>query len=92
MEAQITLRKDCPADTAAAVRMSTPALDPAAWLTRKEAAERLGVGTRTIDRYIRRGSLSHYRGPVPSSGNGVRVWTDDVSTFHYRHNVTVAQA
>lgn len=89
MDATITLRKDCPADAAAAIRMSTPALDPPAWLTRKQAAERLTVGPRTIDRYLRRGALSFYRGPVPGSGNGVRIWADDVASYPYRHPVTV---
>lgn len=91
-EATITLREGCPADAAAAIRMSTPALDPLAWLTRREAAEQLNVGTRTIDRYIRRHALSFYRGPVPSSGHGVRVWKGDVDTYHYRHNVEVVQS
>lgn len=92
MDATITLRKGCPPDDAAKIKMSTPALDPDCWLTRTETAEKLGVGPRTIDRYIRRDSLSVYRGPVPGSGNGVRIWSGDVESFHYRHDVTVVEA
>jgi len=92
MDAKITLRKGCPDDAAATIRRSTPALDPPAWLTRNETAEKLGVGPRTIDRYIRRSELSVYRGPVPGSGNGVRIWAGDVETYHYRHDVTVVEA
>lgn len=92
MSATITIRKECPSDVAATIRMSTPTLDPRAWLTRTEVAERLQVGPRTIDRYVRRGALSVYRGPVPGSGNGVRIWADDVETYPYRHDVTVEQA
>jgi excisionase family DNA binding protein len=92
MDATITLRKGCPPGDAVKIKTSTPALDPAAWLTRTEAAERLGVGPRTIDRYVRRDALSVYRGPVPGSGNGVRIWAGDVESFHYRHDVTVVEA
>lgn len=35
------------------------------YLTRAEAAERLGVSERTVDRYIRRGLLRAKKGPVP---------------------------
>ena len=95
MEATLMLRKGCPPDEAATIRMSTPATDPLAWSTRQDAAERLGVGPLTIDRYLRRGDLSFYRGPVPRAdgkpggGNGVRIWADDVKSYPYRHPVTV---
>lgn len=95
MEATITLRKGCPPGEAQTIRMSTPALEPGAWLTRQDAADILNVGPRTIDRYLRKGSLSFYRGPVPredgspGGGNGVRIWQPDVESYPYRHDVTV---
>lgn len=92
MEATITLREGCPPEDATKIRMSTPALDPLAWLTRQEAGDRLKVGPRTIDRYLRRKELSFYRGPVPGAGNGVRIWADDVESYHYRHDVTVVES
>lgn len=92
MKAVLTLRKGCPPDDAAKIKMSTPALDPVAWLTRTEAADRLQVGPRTVDRYVRAAELSVYRGPVQGSGNGVRIWADDVESFPYRHDVTVVEA
>jgi len=89
MDATITLREGCPPDLAAEIKTSPPANAPGAWLTRKQAAAQLEVGPRTVDRYLRRGQLSYYRGPVPGEGAGVRIWAGDVASYHYRHPITV---
>lgn len=94
MEAKITIRKGCPHDVAVRIANSTPALDPGHWVTRRQAAEALAVNPRTIDRYIRRGELSAYSGPVldrseHQAGHGVRIWRDDVTGFHVATRVEV---
>lgn len=92
MEAKITIRKGCPPDLAKRIAGSTPAIEPQCWMTRQDAADALDVNPRTVDRYIRRGELSAYSGPVADrsatqSGHGVRVWLADV--IDYRTNVAV---
>lgn len=87
MEATISIRRGCPPEVRAVIAGSTPATDPLAWITRQQAADALDVNPRTVDRYIRRGDLSAYAGPVPDrspgqTGHGVRVWKDDVVNFH----------
>jgi hypothetical protein len=87
MEAKITIRRGCPDAVAQRIAGSTPILDPDHWVTRQQAADTLEVNPRTIDRYIRRGELSAYSGPVTDrspdqSGHGVRIWRDDVTSFH----------
>lgn len=94
MEAKITIRRGCPDAVAQRIAGSTPILDPDHWVTRQQAADALEVNPRTIDRYIRRGELSAYTGPVldrssRQGGHGVRVWRDDVVNFHTGVAVTV---
>jgi hypothetical protein len=96
MEATITVREGCPDDVAKTIAASTPVLDPHHWLTRREAADKLRVNPRTIDRYIRRRVLSAYSGPVSDRsgshpGHGVRVWRDDVIFFHSGVSVKVVR-
>lgn len=92
MEAKITIREGCPEYLAQVIGASTPLADPDHWVTRTDAANRIGVNPRTIDRYVRRRLISTYTGPVldrtpVQSGHGVRLWLDDVVNF--RDNVTV---
>lgn len=62
-------------------------LAPHAWISRQDAAEKLGVGPRTIDRYIRTGDLTGYRGPLPEGGIGVRVWALDIRDWALIHQL-----
>lgn len=81
MDAQITLREGMSRALAKQVREQPPMIFPSQWMDRVSAAVNLGVGVRTVDRYIRRRLLTSYRGPVPGGGVGVRIWAADVESF-----------
>ncbi len=60
-------------------QMVHPVPNPTDWMTRKGAAQVLGVSERTIDRMVSRGTLAEHR---PYGGDGERVpamfWAADV--------------
>lgn len=63
--------------------LGTPVEDPR-WITRAVAAALADRDPRTIDRWVREGLVTVYKGPVPATetwpanNNGLRVWRDDV--------------
>lgn len=77
-EAEIVPRKGLSEDEVVAIAARPPHAAPDLWLTRDEAAEFLGVGPRTVDRYIRARELTTYKGRVPEGGVGVRIVAADV--------------
>lgn len=82
MNAEITLRDGVTKAQGRAIREQAPMVDPGGhWMDRVSAAVNLGVGVRTVDRYVRRRLLTSYRGPVPGGGVGVRIWAADVEAF-----------
>ena len=89
MEATITMRTGEDASIQEVIRNNPPTKVNSFWTTREYAAERLDVGIRTVDRYIRRRLLTSYRGPVPEGGTGVRIWWEDVLLWDERLTVTV---
>lgn len=78
MEAKITPRDGIDPAVLAEATEWYPLRAPDLWVTREEAAKKLGVGDRTIDRYIRSARLTGYTGPVEGGGYGVRVLRSEV--------------
>ncbi len=86
MASPITVRRDIPPSSALAVRV-TPVTEDSRWVTRKVAAQALGVAIRTVDRYLRDGWLTYYTGPVPGRCYGIRIWRDDLDWLRGHHPV-----
>lgn len=90
MDATIRIREGTSRAVAKTIRDNPPLVDTEGrWMDRVSAAVNLGVGIRTIDRYIRRGELSAYHGPLDGGGTGVRIWAADVADWSTNHTVKV---
>ena len=55
--------------------------DPAKWISKPEAAARLGLTEVSVWRNVRDGRLTAYRGPVYGSNRATRILAADVASL-----------
>lgn len=78
----LKLRKGMTRPEQAEVRANLPDTARARWLDRMQAADVLDVHVRTIDRHIRLGRLTGWRGALGTRLNPVvLVWAADVTNW-----------
>lgn len=80
-DATISPRNGITDDELAYIKHWTPIKAPDLWLSRDDTAKALNVGPRTIDRYVRNGRLTVYRGPVDGAAFGVRLLKSEVDNW-----------
>lgn len=82
MKKSIKLRKGMTRAEQAEVRANLPDTARARWLDRTQAADILDVHVRTVDRHIRLGRLTGWRGTLGTKLNPtVLVWASDVRNW-----------